>query len=76
MAKYKVLRPIELSGTLYLPEGAIAPKKPRSAGNGAQIKVDTTGIIELTAVEAAEMTAGQIQALSDQRSAVSKKTKS
>jgi hypothetical protein len=63
MAKFKVLRPIEQAGTLYLPEGAKAPAKPRSAGSGAEVKVDSSGVIELTDAQAAEMTLGQIAAL-------------
>jgi hypothetical protein len=72
MPKFKVLRPIELNGTLYLPEGATPPGKPRSAGSGDPISVDAGGVIELTDAQAAAMTAGQIQAISTQPSAVSK----
>jgi len=63
MPSFKVLRPIELNGTLYLPEGATAAAKARSAGNGEQVTIDTSGVIELTADQAAAMTLGQIQAL-------------
>jgi hypothetical protein len=73
---YKVLRPIELNGTLYLPAGATPPMKPRSAGSGEAVNVDTSGVIELTADQAAAMTLGQIQAISTQRSAVNKQKKS
>jgi hypothetical protein len=74
-AQFKVLRPIELNGVLYLPEGTPAPKKPKSAGNGADVKVDVSGIIDLTPEQAAEMTLGQVKAVSTQQSAVSKKKK-
>jgi hypothetical protein len=63
MPNFKVLRPIEMNGTLYLPEGATPPKKPRSAGSGEPVNVDTSGVIELTADQAAAMTLGQIAAL-------------
>jgi hypothetical protein len=58
--KCKVLRPIELDGVLYLPEGSPVPKKPKSAGNGLDVKVDVSGFINLTSAQAAEMTQGQI----------------
>jgi hypothetical protein len=73
MPNFKVLRPIELNGTLYLPEGLAAPKKARSAGNGEQVTIDSSGMIELTADQAAAMTLGQVQAISTQQSAVSKR---
>jgi hypothetical protein len=88
MAQYKVLRPIELNGTLYLPEGATPPQKPRSAGNGKDVAVEGGGMIQLSDAQAAEMQLGQIQAIpeketrdktdavSAQQSAVSKKKKS
>jgi hypothetical protein len=59
-AQYKVLRPIELDGKLYLPESKDAPVKARSAGNGAIIPVDASGVIELTEAEAKQMVDGQI----------------
>jgi hypothetical protein len=60
MPTFKVLRPIELNGTLYLPAGVAPPTKPRSAGTGGAVKVNTSGAIELTPDEAAQMTLGQI----------------
>jgi hypothetical protein len=63
-AQYQVLRPIELDGKLYLPKSdAEAPTKARSAGNGAIITVDASGVIELTEAQAKEMTDGQIKAV-------------
>lgn len=60
MAKFKVLRPIELEGTLYLPEGSEPPKKPKSCGNGVAVNTDMSGVIELEPETAALMTLGQI----------------
>jgi hypothetical protein len=70
MAKFKVLRPIELGGTLYLPETETAAAKAKSCGNGADIPVDASGVIELTDEQAAEMRDGQIQALPQAKSKV------
>ncbi len=61
MAKFKVLRPIEHSGKVYLPEAASAPTFSKSAGNGQDIPVDAGGVIELSESQAAELTLGQIE---------------
>jgi hypothetical protein len=71
MAKFKVLRPIELAGKLYVPEGASAPSRSKSCSNGQDLDVDTTGAIELSDQQAAEMRDGQIQEISNQQSALS-----
>ncbi len=64
MAQFKVLRPIEFDGKLYLSEGSTKPARPggvRSAGNGVKIAVDTSGVIDLSPEAAAQMTLGQVQ---------------
>jgi hypothetical protein len=72
MAKFKVLRAIELDGKLYLPASDNPPAKARSASNGQIIPVDASGVIELTDAQAKELILGQIQAIGTQQSAVSK----
>src|SRR3989442_12546639 len=52
MPKYKVLRPIEHSLKLYLPEMPDALTTVKSSGNGGDIPVDATGAIELREKEA------------------------
>lgn len=69
MPKFKVLRPIEFGGVLYLPEAMPAPAHPRSAGNGKDVKVDTTGVIDLAPKQAAEMTLGQVAATPEKSAA-------
>ncbi len=61
MSKFKVLRPIEHDGKLYLPETESAPGKVKSAGHGQDIPVDLGGAIELTEKQAAELTLGQVE---------------
>lgn len=61
MAKFKVLRPVEYSGKLYLPEAARDHLISRSAGNGQEVLADTTGVIELSQSQAANFTLGQIE---------------
>jgi hypothetical protein len=71
MPKFKVLRPIERDGKLYLPDGNRVPEKAKSACNGQEAAIDASGIIELSNAQAAEMMMGQIQAISTQQSAPS-----
>ncbi len=61
MPKFKVLRPIEHSLRLYVPEGEDAPEKVRSAASGAEIPVDASGSIDLSEEEAAPLKLGQVQ---------------
>ncbi len=75
--KYKVLRPIEHNGKLYLPSapmdviGAKADETAISGAHGNPIPVDSTGVIELTDKEAAPMTEGQVEKIVEsQRSKV------
>ena len=63
MPKFKVLRPIEHSLRLYVPEGEDAPEKVRSAASGAEIPVDASGAIELSEEEAAPLKQGQVRRL-------------
>lgn len=72
MAKFKVLRPIELDGTLYLPQGERPPATPKSCSNGADIPVNMAGILDLTPAQATQFDLGQIQAIGTQGSAASK----
>lgn len=65
VAKFKVLRPIEYSGKLYLHPTSEAPKFVKSAGNGSDIPVDASGIVDLTEEQAAWFTLGQIAPLPD-----------
>ncbi len=73
MAKYTVLRPVELDGTLYLaPSDAKPPKRARGCGAGGYVPVDGSGEIELTAEQAAQMSIGQVKIA---KTAETKKTK-
>ena len=73
MAQYEVLRPIEVSGKLYVPASSDVPSTVRSAGNGAEVTVDRGGVIELTPALASQFTLGQIKPVNDQQSAPSKR---
>ncbi len=59
--KYKVLRPIEHDQKLYLPDGAPAVEKARSAGNGQEIPVDASGVIELEERQARLLPEGRVE---------------
>lgn len=61
MAKFKVLRPIEHSLCLYVPAGAAAAEKAKSAAHGGDIAVDASGTIDLSEAEAALLTRGQVE---------------
>jgi len=63
MAQFKVLRPIEHNGKVFLPEASRAPASSKSAGNGQDIPVDAGGVIELSERQAAELKLGQIEAI-------------
>lgn len=63
MPQYQVLRPIEYNGRLYLLAGHASPGRARSAGNGSEITVDTTGVIVLSESEATAFTFQQIRPL-------------
>jgi hypothetical protein len=60
MPRFQVLRPVEHNQILYLPPGATAGIKARSAGHGRQIPVDASGTIELDDASARAFTGGQI----------------
>lgn len=60
MPKYKVLRPIEHNQELYLPEVPDALPTTRSLGHGQEIRVNASGVIELSEIEAAALDLGQI----------------
>ena len=65
MPKYKVLRPIEHSLKLYLPEMPDALTTVKSSGNGGDIPVDATGAIELSEKEAGALDLGQVEPLTE-----------
>lgn len=65
MAKFNVLRPIEYNGKLYLKQSSEVPKFVKSAGNGSDIPVDASGVIDLTEEQAAQFTLGQVAPLLD-----------
>ncbi len=65
MPKYKVLRPIEHSLKLYLPEMPDALTTVKSSGNGGDIPVDATGVIELSEKEAGVLDLGQVEPLTE-----------
>ena len=60
MARFKVLRAIEHSLCLYLPEAAGAPERAKSAAHGGAIAVNASGAIELSDEEAAALNRGQV----------------
>jgi hypothetical protein len=63
MPKYKVLRPIEYNQKLYVPSTAL------SAGSGAEIQVDASGVIQLSDQEASQFALGQIEPARDETAA-------
>lgn len=74
MAQYEVLRPIEFDGKLYLPKSdAEPPKTAKSAGNGLDIPVDASGVIELDPQVAAELNLGQVKAIPPKPKGAAKK---
>lgn len=60
MAQYSVLRPVEYNGKLYVPASEDAPAVARSAGNGNEIPVDRSGVIDLPDEVAHQFAFGQI----------------
>lgn len=60
MAQYEVLRPIEYNGKLYVPASDDAPAVVRSAGNGGDIPVDRSGVINLPDSAIRQFELGQI----------------
>jgi hypothetical protein len=60
MAKYKVMAAVEHDLTLYLPQGATPKGKVRSAGNGQEIPVNNSGVIELDEAQARALGHGQV----------------
>lgn len=74
MAQYSVLRPIEYNGKLYVPASDDAPKVTRSAGNGGEIPVDRSGIIDLPDDVARQFALGQIAPVKEKASKPSAKT--
>lgn len=66
MAEYEVLRPIEYNGKLHLPKsGEALPASAKSAGNGREIPVDATGVIDLDPKAAAAFDLGQVKLITD-----------
>jgi hypothetical protein len=64
MSKFRVLRPIEVDGTLYKPKPGLnetIPKTTKSAGDGREISVNHDGLIELSSQEATGFTLGQLE---------------
>ncbi len=74
MPKYKVLRPIEHNGKVYLPQsaesGVRGPETAIGGGHGKPVPVDSTGVIELTEAEAVPLDLGQIEKVESQKSKV------
>jgi hypothetical protein len=60
MAKYNVLRPVEHNEKLYLPKQSQAPGSAKSAGNGHDVAVDSSGTIDLDDSAARALINGQI----------------
>jgi hypothetical protein len=60
MAQYLVLRPVEYNGKLFVPVSEDAPSIARSAGNGNEIPVDKSGVLELPEELARQFTLGQV----------------
>lgn len=60
MTQYEVLRPIEYNGKLYVPASDGAPAVVRSAGNGSDIPVDRSGVINLPDGAVRQFELGQI----------------
>jgi hypothetical protein len=75
MPKFKVLRPIELDGKLYVSGGDKAPETAKSACNGQVVAIDASGVIELTDGQAAEMVMGQVEQVKSTAKSQEAKTK-
>lgn len=65
MAQYEVLRPIEYNGKLYVPASDNAPAVVRSAGNGGDIPVDRSGVIDLPNSAIRQFELGQIASVKE-----------
>jgi hypothetical protein len=61
MAKFSVKAPVEHDQKLYLPKGVVASA---SAGNGLDIPVDCSGVIELDEAQARALRQGQVEPVS------------
>jgi hypothetical protein len=65
MAKFRVLAPVEHDQTLYMPKDDVtAGGKVKSAGNGQEILVDSSGVIELDEAQAKALGNGQVEPIS------------
>ena len=65
MAKFRVLSPVEHDQTLYVPKDDVtAGGKVKSAGNGQEILVDSSGVIELDETQAKALGNGQVEPVS------------
>jgi hypothetical protein len=60
---------VEHDQKLYLPKGAAAAAKAKSAGNGQDIPVDCSGLIELDETQAKALRQGQLEPVSLQSEA-------
>jgi len=65
MPKFRVVAPVEHDLTLYLPKGVTAAATVKSVGNGQEISVDSSGVIEMDEAHAKALTRGQVVPLSD-----------
>lgn len=64
MAKFRVLAPVEHDQTLYMPKDVTVGGKVKSAGNGQEILVDSSGVIELDEAQAKALGNGQVVPIS------------
>ena len=65
MPKFRVMTPVEHDQTLYLPQGGTTSTTAKSVGNGQDIPVDSSGVIELDNNAARTLGNGQIAPLSE-----------
>jgi hypothetical protein len=65
MPKFKVVAPVEHDQTLYLPKGGTPAARVKSVGNGQEIPVDSSGVIELDEVQAQALKHGQVVPVSE-----------
>lgn len=68
MAQFEVLRPIEYNGKLYVPASDGTPAVVRSAGNGSDIPVDRSGVINLPDGAVRQFELGQITPVKEKAS--------
>ena len=69
MPRFKVVAPLEHDKTLYIPKSDSAPVKVKSVGNGQEIPVDSSGVVDLDETYSKALNRGQVVPISEQADA-------